>query len=291
MVQKIETRFAPFTMRLDFNNGQEGWPFPVLPESIHMKRAGSGDDYTVIGGRRIRTIGKPELMEIEIESFFPASGSYPFNGPVAYTKKDTYLKSEPPQPQAVEPGMSLLNRLLNQTQASAYGQRPGRRTRSQAVTIIRPDPNGYVADIERWMASGHPLRFTYVGLDPSHVKTKIWKAMSIGSFERWEEAGSPGDVYFKLQLVEYAFYAPIKIRVDIDAQGKAKQVKEQPKREDLRVPETQYKIKAGDTLIRIAMRMYDGDSSRYRDIMQENKITSAGTRTLQIGRVLKIPRP
>ncbi|MGG1597608.1 LysM peptidoglycan-binding domain-containing protein [Paenibacillus naphthalenovorans] len=63
----------PFSMYLSWNNQAEGWHFPVLPAKISFPRKGAGKDYDIIKKGRIGTIENPELMEINFESFFPAS--------------------------------------------------------------------------------------------------------------------------------------------------------------------------------------------------------------------------
>jgi hypothetical protein len=231
----------PFTMQLKFNNDAEGWDFPVLPEKIDIKRAGSGKEYKLIGAGAISTIEKPELAEISFESFFPAE-NYPFVQNVVHRNK----------------------------------------------TTEKPEPNLYVNDINRWMHSGYPIRFVYIGQNAENDRIRIFLPMTIVSFERWEEAGSPGDIFFKLKLKEYVFYQPQRVRPVKQPDGSTLLVKEKPKRPDERIPEKTHTLKAGETLIYVA-KMKLGDSGRWREIQALNKITDSQLRKIPVGTVLQLP--
>ena len=152
----------------------------------------------------------------------------------------------------------------------------------------RPDPNAYVNDINRWMHSGYPVRFVYVGSNALDDKTKIFLPMSIVAFEHWEEAGSPGDIFFTLKLKEYVFHMPQKVRVVKQTDGTTHTVKQPSMRPDERIPAKTYALKQGDTLISVA-RTQLGDSGRWRNIQQLNRITDSEMRKLPIGKVLQLP--
>lgn len=237
----MEANTRPFTMTISWNNGEEGWPFPILPEKVTIKREGSGKDYRIIGLGPIRTKEKPELAEISFESFFPAQ-RYPFVNPV----------------------------FLND---------------SRWV----PDPNKFVNDINKWMHSGYPVRFSYVGMNAENDQYKIFLPMTITSFERWEQAGSPGDIFYRLELKEYVFYAPRRARPVQQPDGSVKLVKDPPKRWDPRVPKETYTIQPGDNLVKIAMKELN-DSSRWREIQRLNNLSDADLKRLQVGQVLKLPK-
>lgn len=151
-----------------------------------------------------------------------------------------------------------------------------------------PDPHKYVFDIIKWWDTGYPVRFIYVGSDVVKDTSKISLPMSIVSFERWEEGGSPGDIFYSLKLKEYVFYAAKRITAVTQADGTTVLRQEPTPRPDERVPNTTYTLKPGDTLIKVA-RMELGDSGRYREIQQLNKITDSDIKRLQIGRVLQLP--
>jgi len=232
----------PFTMALSYNNGAEKWTFPVLPEEITIKNAGTGKGYKIVGKGNISTIDSPELAEISIESHFPVQ-----NAP--------YLSEE-------------------------Y------RTLGEDLK-----PSGFVKDILRWMSSKHPIRFSYVGRDPKDEEGKIFMAVSIDNFTYWEKAGSPGDVFFKLDLKEYVFHTAKKIKVVENPDGSKRLVAEPPQRPDFRVPPTTYTIQPGDNMVRISAKLYNGDSSRWRELQKLNNIKTCDLRKLQVGRVLQVMPP
>ncbi|WP_271754885.1 LysM peptidoglycan-binding domain-containing protein [Cohnella sp. JJ-181] len=229
----------PFQMLMSWNNAAEGFDFPVLPERIDIKRAGSGKDYDIVGLGKIRTIERAELAEINIESFFPKQ-RYPFVSETVLVNRDK-----------------------------------------------EPDPNQYVNYINKWMHSGYPIRFIYVGIDAENDKYKISLPMSIESFERYEVAGQPGDIFYTLKLKEYVFYSAQKIKA-VQKNGQTVLQKEPAKRPDERVPATTYTLKPGDTLMYVS-RMQLGDSGRWREIQTLNGISNAELNNLPVGKVLQLP--
>ncbi|MBN2980109.1 LysM peptidoglycan-binding domain-containing protein [Cohnella algarum] len=226
-------------MYISWNNNEEGWPFPILPGKVTIKREGSGKEYRIIGTGPIQTIEKPKLAEISFESFFPGN-SYPFINPKHFQ------------------------------------------------TDGKPDAHRYVYYINKWMHSGYPVRFSYIGSNINDDKTKIWLPMTIESFERWEQGGSPGDIFYSLKLKEYVFFAPARARPVQQPDGTTKLVKEQAQAWDPRVPQATYTLKPGDTLLKVA-RLQLGDSGRWREIQQLNNITDSELKRLQPGRVLQMP--
>jgi nucleoid-associated protein YgaU len=151
------------------------------------------------------------------------------------------------------------------------------------------EPHTYVNYINKWMHSGYPARFTYVGSNTKDAQTKLWIPVTFASFERWEEGGSPGDIFFSLKLKEYAFYAPKRVRTVEMPDGSKKQVEEPAERWDPRVPQSTYTLKQGDTLISVS-RMQLGDSGRWQEIMELNKIPWSDMRNLPVGKVLQLPQ-
>ncbi|WP_027087405.1 LysM peptidoglycan-binding domain-containing protein [Cohnella panacarvi] len=246
----------PFTMALSYNNADEGWFIPVLPEEIKIERAGASKEYNIVGLGRVNAIEEPELRKISIESFFPSDSSAPY----------VYRFI----PQSATDGNGIADHLKKAEEAVAF------------------KPHRFVKDITSWMSSKHPARFIYVGQDTEDHMSIINLPVSIDGFDYWEKAGSPGDIYFKLDLVEYVFYSPFRIKTVEQADGSKKQVKEPEKRADDRVPQMTYTIKPGDNLIKIA-RMQLGDDSRWREIQKLNRIADGELRSLRIGRVLQLP--
>jgi len=66
---------TPYRIYLSWNNQAEGFPLPVMPEKMSVKRKGTGNAYDIVGLGAIHTIGAPELDEFSFESFFPAADS------------------------------------------------------------------------------------------------------------------------------------------------------------------------------------------------------------------------
>lgn len=153
----------------------------------------------------------------------------------------------------------------------------------------KPDPNYFANLIMRWMRSGYPARFIYVGQDAANDLYKTNIAVTIESFERWEEGGSPGDIFYSMELKEYQFFYPQKSKVVTSGKtGTQKVVKEAAKRPDERVPAKTYTLKSGDTLSKVA-RSQLGDSGRWREIQKLNKLSDADLLKLPIGKVLQLP--
>lgn len=110
-----------------------------------------------------------------------------------------------------------------------------------------PDPWETVWKIGRWKESKKPIRLTVPG-------TGINYAMTIRRFDFEERFGSPGDVYFELELKEYVFVHVKKIEAPKTTAAKAT-VKATPQRPNQKeIPKT-YTVQSGDTLSKIAQKL------------------------------------
>lgn len=136
-------------------------------------------------------------------------------------------------------------------------------------------PADYVNNLNRWQESGYPCRFIFTG--PTFP---INLPVSIEQFDRWEEAGSPGDIHYRLSLKEYVFHGARKVR---------EQQVDPRQRPDERVRPATYTMKSGDTLIGISRQLF-GTSARWRDIQKANAIPDSRLRQLPVGTVLRIPK-
>lgn len=146
-------------------------------------------------------------------------------------------------------------------------------------------PSYYLGRIKEWMRSKHPIRL--------HVVSSSFVIDIPASIERfdWKEAaGSPGDIEYSLSLKEYVFYSAIKAKTVTNKAGLVKMLKNPADRSDERVRPDTYTLKAGDTLIKVAMKFFNRDSARYKDIQKLNGITDAQLKSLAIGRVIKLPK-
>lgn len=147
-----------------------------------------------------------------------------------------------------------------------------------------PDPYKFINWIERWRNSRKPIRFLVTG-------TNINLPVTIREFSYdVERAGEPGDVYFTMTLKQYEFLSV----------GEKVDVTKPPKKESERPPVVNkgstapksgtYQVIAGDTLKRIAHKVY-GDAKQWRKIYEANKKTIGNNpEKLKIGMKLVIPK-
>lgn len=147
------------------------------------------------------------------------------------------------------------------------------------------DPYECVTTIERWQRSGKPIRFIVTG-------TPINIAVTIRSFEYEERGGQPDDVYYTLDLKEYVFLT-INKKGDNSAAGGSVSVS-MPKLNAAARPSTRdipksYTVKAGDSLWKIASRVY-GNGDDWRKIYNANKkAIGANPNLIKPGQKLAIP--
>jgi nucleoid-associated protein YgaU len=232
-----------YGMYLSFNNQQEGFYLPVLPEKLEIQKKGKGKSFEIVGLGEINVIQNLELASISIESFFPVE---PFPHTVPEPKADPEKKTEPVMPK------------------------------------LLAEPQWYVDKIDKWMASGRPIRFIFTG-----SKFSVNLPMSIEQFDRWESAGTVGEIGFRLSLKEYVFYAAKKVLV-VQQGGKPVLRVEKAARPDERPGPKTYTLKAGDTLIKVAKKQF-GNDARWKEIQKLNGITDAQVKKLPVGKVLKLP--
>ncbi|ASS69230.2 LysM peptidoglycan-binding domain-containing protein [Paenibacillus sp. RUD330] len=223
-----------------------------MPEKISISRGGRSSDFQVLGIGSVSVPESPELAEISFESFFPQQDTYPFIHPYYSKKEKEVMKDEV----IIKQYFELL------------------------------PPSSYVQSMNKWMASGYPIRVIYIGANANKGNI-VNLPMTIESFERYEEAGSVGDVFYSLKLKEYAFFSPRKVKA-VQKNGQTALRKEASARSDERIPAQKYVLRAGDTLIGVAKSQL-GDSGRWREIQKLNGIKDSELNRLQTGRTLQLP--
>ncbi|MEF2967469.1 LysM peptidoglycan-binding domain-containing protein [Paenibacillus sp. M1] len=125
-----------------------------------------------------------------------------------------------------------------------------------------PEPWEMVDKIEQWKEAKKPVRLTITG-------TPIETPVTIRSFQYSERAGSPGDVYFDLELKEYK--EVIFRQVETSGSGKMMVITGEH-RPDAKVPPAFYIVVRGDTLWKIAQRTL-GNGDRWKEIYAANEKT------------------
>lgn len=141
------------------------------------------------------------------------------------------------------------------------------------------DPWDMVATIESWMKSRKPVRFAVTG-------TPVADDVTIRSFPYREQAGSPGDVYFELELKQYMHVEFRK--VETSPAGDKVRTDGGAKRPDFRTSPKAYVVVPGDSLWKIAQRTL-GNGDRWKEIYEANRQTiGKNPNALQPGQKLVI---
>ncbi|WP_152397546.1 LysM peptidoglycan-binding domain-containing protein [Paenibacillus guangzhouensis] len=134
-------------------------------------------------------------------------------------------------------------------------------------------PKELVKMIENWRDSQKPMRLLIFGKG-----LVVNEAMVIENFS-YSQKNGPEDVYFTLDLKEYRF---VKVKTTPLNAKEAEQLRPRPS--DRGLAKT-YTVQPGDTLKKIAKKVY-GDESRSITIKETNHITSEYS--LKVGMQLKI---
>lgn len=138
-----------------------------------------------------------------------------------------------------------------------------------------PSPKECVALIEKWMHSGEPIRYMVTG-------TSINMECTIEKFEYSEKDGTR-DIFFTLELKEYRRIA-LETKTVTATTNKTVTTS---KRVTPKPAVKTYTVKAGDTLSKIAKKVY-GDSSKWKYIQNKNKDKIKNPNMIYVGQVLVI---
>ncbi|CAH0121052.1 hypothetical protein PAE9249_03578 [Paenibacillus sp. CECT 9249] len=139
-----------------------------------------------------------------------------------------------------------------------------------------PPPAKCIETIERWRDSKRPIRLKITG-----ESVKFNEAMTIENFNYSQRKG-PQDVYFTLDLREYRF---LQAKTVPGAGGQSPVSKASSARPADRTPPKTYTVQSGDTLMKIAQKVY-GDSGKWKALKENNNIKDE--RKLRIGAVLNV---
>jgi nucleoid-associated protein YgaU len=141
-----------------------------------------------------------------------------------------------------------------------------------------PRPWDLINRLERWRGTRQPCRFIVTG-------TLINTPVTIRELNyEPDKAGNPGDIYYSITLKEFRPVSFAKIKTN--SSGKKTSSKSRPSAKS--TPKT-YTIKKGDSLWKIAKRVY-GDGGKWRTIYDANKkVIGKNPNLIYPGQKLVIP--
>lgn len=243
-----------FGLFLSYDSLKDNLRLPVNPETLEIKEAGDGKEYSIVGLGGINVLSHPKLTEISFESLFPAQ-RYPFvvtQGkllrPFEYVDK---IKRWMETRQPIRFVLSGLSVPGGQVDLKKVVQQRKRAPISEDITF--KDDFG------------------------------INMAVSIESFDWKLSAGNSGDIEYSLSLKEYVFYRAKEIKQE---KGKVKSVSKRPS--DKKKPRT-YKLAPGDNLWSVAKKQL-GDERRAKELQRLNGIKNSELTQLPIGKIIKLPQ-
>ncbi|NME99997.1 LysM peptidoglycan-binding domain-containing protein [Aneurinibacillus aneurinilyticus] len=155
-----------------------------------------------------------------------------------------------------------------------------------------PKPTDCTDKIAKWKETKQPVRLIVTGFGGGKG---LNYAMCITEFEFWEQAGSPGDIYFTLGMQEYRFINLTQVGAAASKQTGIKTVVKadnKPSRPNERQLPKTYTVKSGDTLSKIVQRLRtEGVKNLTVDkLYQANKnVIGKNKNLIKPGQVFKVP--
>jgi len=120
-----------------------------------------------------------------------------------------------------------------------------------------PQPIKAKEKIEKWVAGKDPVRFLITHFGVNDV-------FNIVQFDYSIRGGTTGDIYYDIVLRRHR-------KIEIMKVGE-KRAQVLPREDTKPTPiQKTYTVKEGDNLYNIAIKMYNGDGSKYLDIYEANK--------------------
>lgn len=141
-------------------------------------------------------------------------------------------------------------------------------------------PGDFIKKMEKWRSARKPIRYIVTGAGAVNLQVVI-QSIEVTA----EQAGSPGDIYFSLELKEYR---EIKISKTKAAKKKKSSRPSAPKP----APAKTYTVRKGDCLWNIAKKksIY-GNASKWRKIYNANKkLIGKNPNLIYPGQKLVIPK-
>jgi nucleoid-associated protein YgaU len=142
-----------------------------------------------------------------------------------------------------------------------------------------PRPWDVINLLERWRGTRQPCRFIVTG-------TLINTPVTIRELNyEPDKAGNPGDIYYSITLKEFRPVSFAKVKTS----GNKASATSKPKRPSAKSTPKTYDVKKGDSLWKIAQRVY-GDGSKWRQIYEANKkVIGKNPNEIKPGMKLVIP--
>lgn len=156
-----------------------------------------------------------------------------------------------------------------------------------------PKPTEFTDKIAKWKESKKPIRFIVTGFGGRNSGLNY--AMTIRNFTFEERAGSPGDIYYTLEMREYRFIKLAQVGPAVSKQTGVKTVvkadSKSSRPNEKALPKT-YTVKSGDTLTKIVQRLRTQGVKdlTVEKLYQANKsVIGKNKNLIKVGQKLTIP--
>ncbi|MCP1354668.1 LysM peptidoglycan-binding domain-containing protein [Aneurinibacillus migulanus] len=156
-----------------------------------------------------------------------------------------------------------------------------------------PKPTEFTDKLSKWKESKKPIRLIVLGFGGR--SSGLNYAMTIRNFTFEERAGSPGDIYYTLEMREYRFIKLAQVGPAVSKQTGVKTVikadSKSSRPNEKTLPKT-YTVKSGDTLTKIVQRLRTQGVKglTVEKLYQANKsVIGKNKNLIKVGQKLTIP--